>query len=103
MSAEIPRSQKIILRSSPVDRRHALSVDEKHVIALAPPPILILQHRHGHAHKVPSPACFHPDVVPLTVEIFLIIDDPIAIRCPLIGPPPRRRYLPILSVKVKQI
>src|SRR5579864_6358449 len=42
VSPEIPRSQKIILRPGSVDRRRALAIDIKHVIALAPPAILIL-------------------------------------------------------------
>ena len=84
MAAKIPRAQEIIFRSGAVDRRRFLPIDEEHVVAFAPPAILILQHRHGHAHKVPASGCFHPDVVAFAIQILFVIDHGIAVRLPLI-------------------
>src|SRR5579872_1449383 len=75
MPAEIPRSQEVVFRSRSVDRRQFLSVDEKHVIPLAPPSVLILEHRHRDANEMSTPGRFHPDVVAFAVEVLLIIDE----------------------------
>src|SRR6267154_1635422 len=72
MVTEIESAQKIIFRPRPDNRRHFLSVDEKHIVALAPPAVLILQHRHGHTGKVPASAGLHPDIIVLTIHILLV-------------------------------
>ena len=103
MPAKIPRAQEIIFRSGAVDRRRVLPIDEEHVVAFAPPAVLILQHRHGHADKVAAPGRFHPDVVAFAIQILFVVDHRIAVRLPLIAPSFRRSFLAVLRVEVKLI
>src|SRR5579863_10022364 len=102
MPPKIPCPQKVILRPSAIDRRQLLSIDKKHVVALAPPPILIFEHRHGHAHKMPAPRRLEPNVISIAVKILPVVDNCIAVRLPLVGPSPRRSSLPVLRMKIEQ-
>src|SRR3954452_940611 len=101
MAAEVPSAQKVILRARSVDRRQLLAVDKKHVVAFAPPLVLILQHRHGYADEVSAPGRFHPDVVAATVKILLSVHLPV--RLPLIRCPVRRSGLTILRMEIELI
>src|SRR3989442_13172218 len=100
MFSKTPCSQKIIFRSSAVDRRRCLSVNEEHVIALAPPGILILQYRHGYAGEMSTACGFNPDVIAFAIQVLLRIYQRIAIRSPLIRPPAVRRAPTVLRMDV---
>src|SRR5580700_3796434 len=86
LSAEVPRPQKIVFRARSNDRRGLRSVDEKHVVAFAPPLILILQHGHRHTHVLAVSFSLHPDIIVLTIEIGLVIDDSVLVGFPVICP-----------------
>ena len=44
VSAKIPCAEEIIFRTSPGNGGARFTVDEEHVVAFAPPAVLILQH-----------------------------------------------------------
>src|SRR2546422_8521306 len=54
MAAKIPSTEEIILRTSPGNGGARLTVDEKHVVAFAPPAVLILQDGHGDPDEMPA-------------------------------------------------
>src|ERR1700722_1112660 len=101
LASEVPCTQKIILRARSNDRWCLRSVDEKHVVAFAPPLILVLQHRHGHPHELAVSLCLHPDIVVLTIEIGLVIDNRVLVGLPAICPPVVWLGLIVLSVKIQ--
>src|SRR5215831_18404233 len=101
MAAEIPCAQKIVLGAGAIDGWQFLSVDEEHIIALAPPLVLILENRHGHADEMAAPCCFHPDVISFAVEVFQVVH--VAIGLPLIGRSLSGSGLTILSVEVEMV
>src|SRR5438552_17945799 len=59
-SSKIKSAEEIILGTRSVDGRTRLPVDEKHVVAFAPPAVLILQNGHGDTEKVTTACGFHP-------------------------------------------
>jgi len=69
MVPKIPRAQEVILRARAIDRRMLFAVNKEHVVAFAPPTVLILENGHGHTHEVPLPGRFKPYVITLSVEI----------------------------------
>src|SRR5262249_54221138 len=71
--AESPRAEKIILGAGTIDGRLSFAIDEKHVVAFAPPAVLILQDGHRDAGEMPTALRFEPHVVAGTVEILAII------------------------------
>src|ERR1700679_2104090 len=100
MASEIPGSEKIVFRSGAVDGGKLFSVDKKHIVALAPPAVLILKNRHGHANEVAMSGGFHPDVIIFSVEIFLRIYGRVVIRLPLIPSTFIWRGPGVLGVKI---
>src|SRR5215470_7988382 len=84
--AKIEGPQEIIFRSGPVDGGALLSVEKKHFISLAPPTILVLQHRHRDAQKETLSRRFHPNVVTFAVRILPGIHRLITVGQPLITP-----------------
>src|SRR5580698_105292 len=44
MIAKVPSSEKVVFRPSAVNRGTLFSVDKKHIVAFAPPAVLILKH-----------------------------------------------------------
>src|SRR2546422_863460 len=66
---EVPRAQEVVFRAGPVDGRCRLTVNEEHIVALAPPAVGVLDDRHGDSHKMAASGGFHPDVVTLTVDV----------------------------------
>src|SRR5580704_8372927 len=102
LAAEIPRAQEIIFRPGARNGRGRVIIDEEHVIPFAPPTILVLHHRHSDAYKLPAPPRFHPDVVVLAVQVSLVIDQRIAIGCPVVSPPMIRLGLAILGMEIQR-
>src|ERR1700735_3394797 len=86
LTAEVPRTQEVVLGASSRDRRLALTVDEEHVIPFSKPLVLVLQDRHRHANKLSSSFCFHPNVVARAVQIRLLINLRFAIGPPIVRP-----------------
>src|SRR5205823_8699835 len=78
--------EEIIFRARSVDGRTQLTVDEKHVVALAPPSVLILQHGHGDSQEVATAGGLRPHVIAVAIQVFLFFDEPIGIQLPLIDP-----------------
>ena len=99
---EIPRAEEIIFRSGADDRRCRLTVDEEHVVSLAPPEVLILQDRHRDAGEMAAAGGLHPDVVVFTLQVLSAVDRRLAVRLPVAGPSFRRRGLPVLRVEVQR-
>src|SRR6266436_4923282 len=69
VAAKTPGAQEIIFRTSPANRGVCFTVDEKHVVAFAPPIVLILKHRHGDSDEMPVTRGVQPDVIFLAVEV----------------------------------
>src|SRR5271168_1145675 len=63
MVLESPCSEEIILRASARDGRLGRSVHEKHIVALTPPIILVLQDRHGYTGVLAGALRVEPHVV----------------------------------------
>src|ERR1700679_2921988 len=87
LSSEVPGPEKIILRAGPNNRRGLHSVDEKHVVTFAPPLILVLQHGHRYTHVLAVSFCLHPDIIVLTIQIRLVIDESVLVGFPVACPP----------------
>ena len=102
-AAKIERAKKIILRARSVDGRTRFAVDEKHVVAFAPPTVLILQHRHGHTDKLAAALGLHPNVIPFAVQVLLVFDKGISVRFPFVGPAKIGLRLAKLRMKVQRI
>src|SRR5260370_1845534 len=84
-AAEVESSKKIVFRSGADDRGMLLSVNEEHVVAFAPPIVLILKDGHRDAHEESAAGGLHPDIIGLTVHVFLLDDSRVEVRSPLIG------------------
>src|SRR5258708_9531837 len=84
--AKVESPQKIILGTWSGDRRRFLAVNKEHVVAFAPPSVLVLQDRHAYADKVPAPLGLHPDVVVLAVHILSVFHNLVAVGLPLTCP-----------------
>src|ERR1700685_3350265 len=84
-ASKAPGSKKIVFRSSSIDGRLSLAIDKKHIVALAPPAILILQNRHGHADKMSPAGGFHPHIIAVAIYVFLSINQRIAVLFTLLG------------------
>src|SRR5437660_6708301 len=101
MRAKAPCPQKIVFRAGAVDGRPRLAIDEKHVVAFAPPEILILQDGHRDPCKLSAPASFHPDIVVFATEVGAVIHFRVAILLPVVDPTLCGRGLAILSMKIQ--
>src|SRR5271165_2402140 len=84
LTAEVPRTEEVVLGTSSRDRRLCLTVDEEHVIPFSKPFVLVLQHRHGDAHELASSFCFNPNVVIRAVQIRLFVNLRFAVRLPIV-------------------
>jgi hypothetical protein len=78
-----------------------IAVDKEHVVAFAPPAVLVFENGHGDANEVSLAGGLHPDIVVPAVEIFYIVDSRIAIVGPSGGPPVIRLSLPELRMEIK--
>src|SRR5258708_28819013 len=81
--AEIPGPEKIVFGSRPDDGRRRFAVDEEHVVTLAPPEILVLEHRHRHSRAVAAPGRLHPHVVVLPAAVRLLVAVRLAVTLPV--------------------
>src|SRR5216683_4160002 len=73
MRSKSPSPEKIIFGAGTVNRGPGFAVDKKHVVAFAPPVILILQYGHGYACELSAAASFHPDIVAFAIEIWPVV------------------------------
>src|ERR1700674_1036494 len=101
VTAKIPCAEEIILRTSPGNGGARFTVDEKHVIAFAPPAVLILQDRHGHPDELPATPGVQPEVIFLAVEVRFPVDLGITIVLPVGSPAVVGLSLAELRVKVE--
>src|SRR5271157_3880635 len=101
MPAKIPRAQEIVFGAGAVDGGESFAVNEEHVIAFAPPTILVLQDGHGHADEMALALGFQPDVIPFSVEILLSIHERVAIGLPLVRPTRGRIGLAVLRMEIE--
>src|SRR6266436_2993614 len=101
--AESPSAEEIIFGASAVDGGAGFAVDEKHVVAFAPPIILILEDGHGDANEVSLAAGFEPDVIVFTGKIGAVVDFGIAVGGPVVGPAVCGCGLAILRVEVERV
>src|SRR5207249_640291 len=83
---EVPRAEEVILRAGAGDRWRRLAVDEEHVVAFAPPEVLVLENRHRDADEVAPPGCFHPHVVVFSAKVRLLVDACVSIPLPIHRP-----------------
>ena len=103
LAAKVPCAEKIILRSRASDGWLLCAVDKEHVVAFAPPKVLVLQHRHGDTYILSMPFRIHPDIIPIAIQIRLIVYQRVLIVRPRVGPAAVGLRLPILRVKIKSI
>src|SRR6202040_1416386 len=103
MFAKIIGSEKKILGTRPCDGWVRIVVDEKHIVAFAPPEILILKDGHGDTNIVALAGGFHPDVVVFAVEIFYVVDSRVAVVGPLVRPAMIGLRLAKLRVEVENV
>src|SRR5437899_5321327 len=101
MTAKIPSAQEVVFGTGAVDGRPGFTVDEKHVVTLAPPPVLILQDGHGNSGKMSATCGVQPDIIFLAIEVRLACNLGIAIALPVGGPASIGLCLPELRVKVE--
>src|SRR6266436_56409 len=101
MSAKIPCTKEIILRTSPRNGGARFTVDEKHVVAFAPPAVLILQDRHSDPDEMPATRGVQPEVIFLAVEVRFPVDLGITIVLPIGSPAVVGLGLAELRVKVE--
>ena len=101
MAAKIPCAKEIVFGTCAVDGWPRFTVDEKHVVALTPPTILILQDGHGNSGKMSATCGLQPDVIFLAVEVRLTVNLGITIALPVGGPATVGLGLPELRVEVE--
>ena len=100
---EIPCTKKIILGASADDGRARFAINEKHIVAFAPPAVLVLQHGHCYANKMPLTDGGKPKVIAFTGQILFVLDGGIAVRFPFFGPARIGLSLAELRVEVKRV
>ncbi len=101
--AKIPGAVKVVLGAGSVDGWQRVPIDEEHVIALAKPGILVLQHGLRHTHKMPAPRRLHVDVVAFAIEIFAAVHRVIALLIPVVDFALARRSLCVLRMKATKV
>src|SRR5271170_6828279 len=74
LTAEVPRTEEVVLGASSRDRRLGLAVDEEHVIPFSKPLVLVLQDRHGYADELSSSFSFNPNVVARSIQIRFFVN-----------------------------
>src|SRR6266851_9380707 len=102
MAAKIPGAQEIVFGTCSVDGWVGFTVHEKHVVAFAPPAILILQDGHGDSNEMSAACGVHPDVILLAVEVRLTFNFGIAIAFPVRSPAVVGLGLAELRVKIER-
>src|SRR5271170_2298565 len=102
MAFETPGAEEVILRAGAGNRRLPGAVNEKHVVALAPPLILVLQDRHGHTGILTTAPGIEPYVVILPGKVGLLIHQRLHVRRPLIGPAAVGLRLTILRMEIER-
>src|SRR5262249_52650854 len=75
----------------------------KHVVAFAPPAILVLQDGHRDTGEMAAACGFEPDVVILAIEIFAIVHLGISVGGPIGGPAFRGCLLAVLGMEIKGV
>src|SRR4029077_2128964 len=96
-------SEKIVLRTRSCAGCERSAVDEKPIVAFAPPEILILKDGHSDANILALAGGFHPDVVVLAIEIFYVVDSRVAVVRPLVRPAVIGLRLAKLRVEVENV
>src|SRR5260370_7824266 len=86
MADKIPSTEEIIFGPCAVDGWPGFPVNEKHVVAFAPPSILILEDGHRNSHEMSAACGVHPDVIFLAVKVGLTVNSRITIALPVRGP-----------------
>src|SRR5260370_22116066 len=69
VSAKIPGAEEIVFGTRSVDGWSGFTIHEKHVIAFAPPAILILKDGHGDSDKMSAARLVQPDAILLALEV----------------------------------
>src|SRR5580658_1045591 len=103
LTAEVPRTEEVVLGTSSRDRRLGLTVDEEHVIPFSKPLVLVLQDRHSHADELSPSFCFHPNIVARAVQIRLLVNLRFAIGLPIVRPAVVWLCLPVLRVEIEHV
>src|SRR6266478_1835205 len=101
MAAKIPGAQEIVFGTCSVNGWAGFTVNEKHVVAFAPPAILILKDGHGDSDELSAASGVQPDVVFLAVEVRLTFNFGIAITFPVRSPAAIGLGLADLRVKIE--
>src|ERR1019366_6531647 len=70
--AEVPTPAEEILRAGAVDHRHGLVVDENHLVAFAPPILLVLHDAQRHAQQMAAATGLAIDVIELAIEVLAV-------------------------------
>ena len=102
MVFETPGAKEIILRPSAGDRRLLRAINEKHVVAFAPPIILVLQDGHGHTGILAGAFGVKPNVIILSGKVSFLIHQRLRVRCPLICPAVVGLRLTILRMEIQR-
>ena len=102
MGLRRPGAKEIIL-SACADDGWGITVDLKHVVAFAPPAVLILQDGESDADELAVAFGFEPFIVVFAVEVAVVVDDGVAVFVPVSGPSLVRLRLTILCVEVESV
>src|SRR5215831_1442367 len=100
---EIPRTEKIILRAGADDGRARFAVDEKHVVAFAPPAVLVLQHGHGDTNEMASAGRGKPKVIAFAGQVLFVLNRRITVGFPSVGPARVGLGLAELCVEIERV
>ena len=103
LAAKVPRPVEVVLGARAVNGRPRVAVDEDHVVALAKPAILVLQHSLHHAHKVPAPFGLDKNVVARAIQILRVVGSLVPVVLPVAGCPLARRSLPVLRMEAPNV
>src|SRR5437879_3860992 len=86
MASKIPRAKEVVFRTGSINGWAGFTVNEKHIVAFAPPAILILEYGHGDSNEMSAACGVHPNVVFLAVKVRFTFNFGIAIALPVRGP-----------------
>src|SRR5260370_34780456 len=102
MAAKIPGPEEIVFGTSAVDGWAGFTIHEKHVVAFAPPAVLILKYGHSDSDEMSAARGVQPDVILLAVKVRLTFNVGIAIAFPVRSPAVVGLGLAELRVKIER-
>src|SRR5882757_3344044 len=102
MVLEAPGAKEVVLCPGSGDGWLLCAVNEKHVVALAPPIVLVLQDGHGHTCVLARALGIKPHVVVLPGKVGFLVHQRLAVTRPAVGPAVVGLRLTKLRVEVQR-